>query len=418
MVKEGYQQTEVGVIPEDWEVKKLMEVVDYVDYRGKTPPKQESGIILVTARNIRDGFIDYESSQEYVSEAEYDKIMRRGKPEIGDVLITTEAPLGNVAAVDNKNIALAQRVIKYRAKSKKLNQDYLKYYLLSEKFQRILQDNSSGSTAQGIKGSLLHTLPIVIATEKEQRSIAQALSDVDALIAALEKAIAKKRALKTATMQQLLTGKKRLPGFEKKWRTEILANLVQTHNAGIYKKKELYGEGHKIVGISNMYDIHAVADQPFDRVPLSKGEIDQYSLEENDLLYGESSLVREEIARTVYVTQEGSGTSFAWHTRRYRVNQNIIHTKFLYYYLQASAARKHMMGNSIQTAITGINTIAYFACPIVLPSIEEQREIATVLSDMDATIAALETRRAKTQALKQGMMQQLLTGKVRLKIEA
>ncbi|MGB7430403.1 MAG: restriction endonuclease subunit S [Microcoleaceae cyanobacterium] len=206
----GYKNTEVGLIPEDWEVKKLIDVVDYADYRGKTPPKKKSGIFLVTARNIRDGWIDYEVSKEYISEADYDKVMRRGQPKIGDVIITTEAPLGNVATVDNENIALAQRVIKYRAKDNNLTQNYLKYYLLSEKFQRLLYDNSSGSTAQGIKGSILHTLPIILSTSKEQKAIAQTLSDMDAEITALETRLNKTKAIKQGMMQELLTGKVRL----------------------------------------------------------------------------------------------------------------------------------------------------------------------------------------------------------------
>ena len=90
----GYKQTEVGVIPNEWGVISLIDCCDFADYRGKTPPKTSSGTFLVTARNVRKGYIDYSESQEYVPTELYDEIMRRGKPRIGDVLITTEAPLG------------------------------------------------------------------------------------------------------------------------------------------------------------------------------------------------------------------------------------------------------------------------------------------------------------------------------------
>lgn len=122
----GYKQTKVGIIPNDWESFKIKEITSYVDYRGKTPFKTETGIFLVTAKNIKQGFIDYKSSSEFVSELEYKEIMRRGMPQIGDILITTEAPLGNVAQIDKENIALAQRVIKLRGK-KNTNNDFLKY---------------------------------------------------------------------------------------------------------------------------------------------------------------------------------------------------------------------------------------------------------------------------------------------------
>ena len=106
-VAKGYKQTEVGVIPEDWDVEKIINSCSYADYRGKTPPKTESGTFLVTARNVRMGFIDYVDSKEYVPTALYDQIMSRGKPRIGGVVITTEAPLGNVAQIDREDIAFS-----------------------------------------------------------------------------------------------------------------------------------------------------------------------------------------------------------------------------------------------------------------------------------------------------------------------
>ena len=106
---------------DDWEQRKLIEVCDYVDYRGKTPRKTKTGVFLVTAKNVKDGYIDYEASKEYISYNDYDEVMKRGIPEIGDVLFTTEAPCGNVAQVDKPNIALAQRIIKYRGKDNIIN---------------------------------------------------------------------------------------------------------------------------------------------------------------------------------------------------------------------------------------------------------------------------------------------------------
>ena len=156
---------------EDWERRKLIDVCDYVDYRGKTPTKTDLGVFLVTAKNVKDGYIDYETSQEYISENDYEKIMHRGKPEIGDVLITTEAPCGNVAQVNRTNIALAQRIIKYRGQSNVVNNTYLKHYLLSPEFQSLLSAKSSGGTVQGIKGSILHQQKIKYPKYKEQMKI-------------------------------------------------------------------------------------------------------------------------------------------------------------------------------------------------------------------------------------------------------
>ena len=146
----------------DWISKKIIDLADYVDYRGKTPKKVESGILLVTAKNIKQGYLDYSASQEFIEESAFDDVMRRGKVELNDVLITTEAPLGNVASVDRVDIALAQRVIKYRGKENLLDNLFLKQKFLSESFQEILQSKATGGTVQGIKGSVLHQIPLVV----------------------------------------------------------------------------------------------------------------------------------------------------------------------------------------------------------------------------------------------------------------
>uniref|UniRef100_UPI0018F3684F restriction endonuclease subunit S n=1 Tax=Mitsuokella sp. AF21-1AC TaxID=2292235 RepID=UPI0018F3684F len=163
----------------DWTQEKLINICDYVDYRGKTPSKTTSGIFLVTAKNIKDGYIDYKASQEYISEKDYDKVMHRGMPKIGDVLITTEAPCGNVAQVNKENVALAQRIIKYRGHDHVMDNTYLKYYFLSPEFQNILYAKSSGGTVQGIKGSILHQQEVRFPRYEEQKKIGQYFDRLD-----------------------------------------------------------------------------------------------------------------------------------------------------------------------------------------------------------------------------------------------
>src|SRR5205085_11243733 len=108
----------LGDIPEHWEVKPLTKyVAEKSDYRGKTPEKVSDGVFLVTAKNVRMGWIDYETSQEFVLEEDYGEIMRRGLPKQDDILFTTEAPLGNVSLVDREDVALAQRIIRFRVQS-------------------------------------------------------------------------------------------------------------------------------------------------------------------------------------------------------------------------------------------------------------------------------------------------------------
>lgn len=195
---------------EAWEQRKLIEVCDYVDYRGKTPTKVDNGIFLVTAKNVKAGYIDYESSKEYISEDDYEEVMHRGKPEIGDVLITTEAPCGNVAQVNTSNIALAQRIIKYRGHKNVIDNTYLKHYMLAPYFQEILFEKSSGGTVQGIKGSILHQQHIIYPMYDEQLKIGEYFDSLDDLITLHQCKCDKYSNIKKGMMSDLLTGKIRL----------------------------------------------------------------------------------------------------------------------------------------------------------------------------------------------------------------
>lgn len=186
----------------EWEEKKLSEISTYVDYRGRAPIKTETGYFLVTAKNIKKGYIDYNCSKEYVAEDDYLNVMSKGLPEIGDILFTTEAPLGNVALVDNKNIALAQRVIKFRNKEM-ISNIYLLQCMLSDIFQEAISCKSIGSTVQGISGKELHQIKLLIPSLNEQQKIADCLSSIDELIAAQSAKVEALKTHKKALMQQL-----------------------------------------------------------------------------------------------------------------------------------------------------------------------------------------------------------------------
>src|SRR5260221_5054432 len=148
----------IGDIPNNWQLVPLKKyLISIVDYRGKTPTKKEDGeIFLVTARNIKGGIINYSLSQEFISKDDYEQVMQRGKPIIGDVLFTTEAPLGEVANVDRDDIALAQRIIKFRANPRFLDNYYLKLWLSSYVFQSDLLRYATGSTALEMSSSFLN----------------------------------------------------------------------------------------------------------------------------------------------------------------------------------------------------------------------------------------------------------------------
>lgn len=142
----------------------------FVDYRGGTPSKSAHGIPLITARNVRNGKLDFGTSQEYVSRATYEEWMGRGFPAIGDVVITTEAPLGEVAQIESLPVALAQRVLLLQPNERVLP-EYLRVYLLSPQAREELEKRGTGSTAVGIKASHLKGLPVAVPPLDAQRQI-------------------------------------------------------------------------------------------------------------------------------------------------------------------------------------------------------------------------------------------------------
>jgi len=202
----------LGEVPAHWVVagfKKHLEPI--VDYRGKTPTKTYSGAFLVTARNIKDGVINYSLSQEFIPESDYEEVMRRGAPRIGDVLFTTEAPLGEVAQVDDETIALAQRIIKFRGLPGVIDNSYLKLFLESAPFQNGLMIFATGSTALGIKsdrlGYLWQLVPPFVEQQEIVKLVTQKVKKYKQLIASVKEAIALMRERRSALIAAAVTGK-------------------------------------------------------------------------------------------------------------------------------------------------------------------------------------------------------------------
>jgi type I restriction enzyme S subunit len=201
----------LGEVPAHWEIVGLTKyLVSVVDYRGRTPTKVGEGVFLVTAKNIRDGVIDYDASQEYIGSTEYEEVMRRGRPKIGDVLFTTEAPLGQVALVDREDIALAQRIIKFRANPSRLSNAFLKAWIMGSACQFNLEQLATGSTALGIKGSKIGQVRLYVPPLAEQSAIVafidSEVSKLDRLSAHADRAITLLKERRGALVAAAVTG--------------------------------------------------------------------------------------------------------------------------------------------------------------------------------------------------------------------
>ncbi len=201
-----FKKTELGEMPKEWEIVKLGGVTDFIDYRGKTPKKTKSGIPLITAKNVRKGYLNKEP-REYIAVSDYDSWMTRGIPRKGDVLFTTEAPLGFVAQIGTSDkIALAQRIITMQSES--FDHVFLKYLLSSRDVQNRIHALGTGGTVRGIKAKVLKEIKLSLPLIEEQKRIASILSSVDEKIEVNKRIKKRITQLKKGLMEDLLSGRK------------------------------------------------------------------------------------------------------------------------------------------------------------------------------------------------------------------
>lgn len=203
-----FKDSPLGRIPKEWEIERIDAFLEkIIDYRGKTPQKVESGIPLITARVVRLGYLD--DPNEFIPIDDYDQWMTRGIPREGDVLFTTEAPLGNVAQVPKGKVALGQRIITLQTMDK-LKSDFLFYLLMFPKIRQEFLNLSSGSTVTGIKQSQFRRIKLFVPEPEEQSRIICILKKMDSTSDLEISNLKKLRYLKTGLMQDLLTGKVRV----------------------------------------------------------------------------------------------------------------------------------------------------------------------------------------------------------------
>jgi type I restriction enzyme S subunit len=168
-----------------WQECKIEDYIKLIDYRGRTPVKTESGVRLITAKNVKLGYLQLEP-QEFINPNSYDSWMTRGIPNYGDVIFTTEAPLGNVAQINTtEKLAFAQRIIVMQPERNKIDPTFLKYLLLSENIRKRIFEKETGATVTGIKSSLLKKIPILLPPISEQKCIVEI---VDETFTAIDKA--------------------------------------------------------------------------------------------------------------------------------------------------------------------------------------------------------------------------------------
>lgn len=421
-VKLGYKQTEVGIIPKDWDIKKLSDLGDVV--RGASPrPAGDSRyfngdfIPWLTVAALTNISVYQSTVLETVSNlteagSKHSRTLSEGTLIIANSGATLGvAKLLGVTCCANDGIAA---IINQRYGNKL----FVCYYIntLTKRLREVV---ATGNGQPNLNTGLIRQISIPFPPPPEQHAIAEALSDVDNLINSIDELITKKRNIKQATMQQLLTGKRRLPGFTGEWQTYNFGKVFSFLQSANYPREDLTEHGE--VEYIHYGDIHkqssAFLDCRIAKLPhITFAKASKLPLlEEGDLVMVDASEDYEGIGKSIEVKQLGNHKIVAGlHTFLLRADKSFLTNGFIGYLQYIPSVRNALIRFATGISVYGVSKNNVKLIQIEIPKRDEQIAISTVLSDMDAEITALEARREKTRLLKQGVMQELLTGRIRL----
>ena len=277
-----------------------------------------------------------------------------------------------------------------------------------------LNQYSESSAQPGLSVRKIEKLPLLVPPASEQEAIGTILADIDGLLADLDALLEKKRGLKTGAMQRLLTGRQRLVGFSGEWETASVGTLGRVYGGLTGKSGKDFGRGRaRYVPFLNVMTNVTVDPDDLERVQVREDER-QNVVRKGDLLFNTSSETPEELAMCAAVTGNLGETylnSFCFGFRPSRPTDSPL---FLAYFFRGTPGRALMKGLAQGSTRYNLSKRTFLSQTVTLPLPEEQQAITTVLADMDVEIAALEVRRAKAAQLREGMMQELLTGRTRL----
>ncbi len=417
-IKKGYRQTEIGVIPEDWKVEQLKDLVSKViDNRGKTPPYSNNpDIELIETASISfvTQYPDYSKVTKFVSNETYENWFR-GHPIKDDILVSTVGEYSGSSAIMKGNRGtIAQNLIALRIKD--AQPTYVFYWTRSKNFKEQLDQVMMNQAQPSLRVPWLLNFYLNIPRPEEQTAMASVLSDTDALIERFEKLIVKKKGVKQGAMQQLLTGKIRLPGFGGEWEVKNLGDLVTHISSGIYGSETQIDD---LIPFPVATTAHINEDNTWNEKPMSiryfsRNQVAKYTVTTGDIVVVKSSGSAEKIksGKLGFVTDKTSG-KFIFSNFLMLLRPTIADSSFLYYFLTSYKVKSILPNLCEASTYPNLRINEYLDIDVPYPKPKEQIAIATVLSDMDSEIESLKQKRDKYTMLKQGMMQQLLTGGIR-----
>ena len=425
-IKPGYKQTEVGVIPEDWEVKALASLTERIMVgiaSAATHAYRAKGVPMFRNQNIKSGYLA--DVDLLFLDPEFEKTFSNKRLRSDDLLTARTGYPGTTCVVPLLyESAQSFTTLITRPNTTVVDSSFLCHYINSEEGQKFFEQGQIGGAQKNINAGTLRTMPVPLPPLPEQRAIAEALGDVVALLGGLDRLIAKKRDIKQAAMQQLLTGQTRLPGFRGEWEVKRLGELFNFSGGYSASRDQLSTEGHCYLHYG---DIHGStktcidADADFQEIPKLDIPLKRVSsaslLDDGDVVFVDASEDDAGTSKHVVVVNKNKKPFISGlHTIVAKGRTEELAHDYRRFCFQTPAIRQQFLFYSVGTKVSGISKSNIPKVTLSFPSVPEQTAIAEVLTDMDTELAGLEQRREKTRALKQAMMQELLTGRTRLTI--
>ena len=419
-MKEGYKQTEIGVIPEDWDIGSLKEAFPRLD-AGVSVNSDESvysDYFVLKTSAVRNGIVNVKEAKPVVR-ADYPRLkcpVKKGSIIISRMNTPTMVGECGFSSEEALNTFLPDRLWQVEPLVPDYDFQWLNYLLNTEKYSAAIRATATGTSnsMKNIAKDRLLEILIPKPTLPEQQRIAEALSDMDELIASLEKLIAKKKAIKQGAMQELLTGNRRLPGFSGEWEESKIGEMGFFYNGLSGKKKNDFGHGKsRYITFLNVLSNVTIDVQSLEYVEVGQSE-SQNQIRKGDLFFNTSSETPEEVGMCAVLMTDVANVYLNSFCFGFRLFSDDYDPLFLSYLFNSSIGRKIM--NILAQGATRYNLSkgSLSEAKVKLPPIAEQIALATTLFEMDCDISVLEKKCNKVCRIKQGMMQQLLTGTIRL----
>jgi len=414
-IKQGYKQTKVGVIPEDWEVVKLSSISEKISDGIHTTPvySDNTNFFFINGNNLMKNCVQISDTTKTVSEYEYKK--HRIDLDSKTILMSINGTIGNLAIYNNEKIILGKSAC-YIILKNKSSLKFIYLLLQSYSIQKSFESELTGSTIKNLSLKTIKDTLIPLPPLKEQEKIAEILTTWDEAITKQTELIEAKELQKKGLMQKLLSGEVRFDGFSDEWEEVKLGGIGEFKTSSIDK---IVNENEKLVNLINYMDVyrnkHIDKNFKCSETSLKEEQYEKVNLKKGDILFTPSSETPDDIGHSAVIIEDLANTVYSYHLVRFRPKKS-IDIKFSGYVFNNVDILKEFARRANGSTRFTLSIKDFNETKVQLPSLEEQQKIAEVLSLADAEINLLKNELKELKLQKKALMQKLLTGEVRVKV--